>query len=155
MMCALIYIAFALAVIALAEQCSRWDAEEIACRIAHGGGSLEHGPLWISRAALVGVAAFAAWLLADSYSAQHWSTLVPLLCFGAFAFSAWFRYRLNRKRAMDYRYISRSNCYDRVFIYITPFFLDGDGDVYSAGAMAYRVELINVAACIVWVALAL
>ena len=145
-------LAYAAIVLAFAEQCSKWDAEEIAYRIANNGESLDHAPMWKFRAGFVAALALGVWLFASHEAPQHWSLLLPLLGFGAFAFSAWFRYRLNKRRGLDWRYVSYGNDYD--WFYIATFSDYGDGH-YRAGTIAYITEITITAACIVLVALTL
>lgn len=182
MITAFAYLAFAAIVLAFAEQCSKWDAEEIAYRIEHGGESLDHAPMWGFRAGVVAALAVVAWLLANHEASQHWSVVLPLLGFGAFAFSALFRYRLNKRRGLDWRYMSPSAWYDYGFLMLTgawewkhprwtwrnwrgfmehthwtnyalePTYLS---QVHRAGTIAYITELTITAACIMWVALTL
>lgn len=183
MITAFAYIAFAAIVLAFAEQCSKWDAEEIAYRIEHGGESLDHAPMWQFRAGFVGSLAIAVWCIAGIEAGDtSMLNLLPLLGFGAFAFSALFRYRLNKCRGKDWRYMSPSAWYDYGFLMLTgawewkqpqwtwsnwrgfiehahwtnyelnPPYLV---QVHRAGTMAYITELTITAACIVWVALTL
>lgn len=49
----------------------------------------------------------------------------------AFLFSAWFRYRLNKLRGLDWWYISISNYYDRFFISVVRLFVKRPKSVYS------------------------
>lgn len=176
------YLAFAAIVLALAEQCSVWDAEEIEYRRRNNGESLDHAPMWRFRAAMVAGAALGMWLLANHEAPQHWSVLLPLLGFGAFAFSAWFRFKLNKRRKEDWRYCSPSNWYDYGFLMLSGAwgwkqprwtwsnwrgfmkFAHWNNyelnppyvvQVHRAGTIAYCVELTITAACLVWVALTL
>jgi hypothetical protein len=179
MITTLAYLAYAAIVITFAELCSKWDAEEIAYRTRTNGLSLDHAPMWRFRAGFVAALALGVWLLANHEAPQHWSLLLPLLGFGAFAFSAWFRYRLNKRRGRDWRYVSPSNWYDWQFIrhtlgwvnkrdyqarvrefhginYFEPvgtpeYFMR----IHRAGTIAYYCELTITAACILWVALTL
>jgi hypothetical protein len=144
-------IIYAAAVLAFAEQCAKWDAEEIAYRIRNNGESLDHAPMWRFRAAIVAGAALGLWWFLDI-------PLLPLLGFGAFAFSAWFRLRLNKRRGKDWRYVSASNHYDRAFLFVShvlPGAHESDEWVHRAGTIAYYCELTITAACILWVALTL
>jgi hypothetical protein len=178
-------IAYAAAVLALAEQCAKWDAEEIAYRIRNNGESLDHAPMWRFRAGFVGALALGLWLLANHEAPQHWSVMLPLLGFGAFAFSAWFRYRLNKRRGKDWRYIAPwSNVYDCFWMTFTmhveskvwqpwrfawpsgwqldafkAFYVENSprmrDTIHRAGLYAYITEITITAACILWVALTL
>ena len=151
-------LAYAACALAFAEQCSKWDAEEIAYRIEHGGESLDHAPMWRFRAGFVAALALGVVILANYEAPRHWSLLLPLLGFGAFAFSAWFRDRLNKRRGLDWRYVSASNHYDRAFLFVShvlPGAYEDDEWVHRAGTIAYITEMTITAACIVWVTLTL
>jgi hypothetical protein len=171
-------IAYAAIVLALAELCAKWDAEEITYRTANNGLSLDHAPMWRFRAAMVGGSAVTLWWFLDI-------PLLPLLGFGAFAFSAWFRYRLNKRRGKDWRYIAPwSNVYDCFWMTFTmhveskvwqpwrfawpsgwqldafkAFYVENSprmrDTIHRAGLYAYITELTITAACILWVALTL
>jgi hypothetical protein len=56
----------------------------------------------------------------------------------AFLFSAVFRFTLNYQRGLDWRYVSTSNIYDSVFIWLAR------GRVHRAGTIAYITELVVV-----------
>jgi hypothetical protein len=131
---------YAAAVLALAEVCAWIDAERIA---AHK--PIKHFRSWIVRAAIVGSLAGLLWRFQGL-------PLLPLLGFGAFAFSAWFRYRLNKRRGKDWRYVSSSSEYD--WFYIATF-SDYNSGHHRAGTIAYITELTISAACVMWVALTL
>ena len=176
-------LAYAAIVLAFAEQCSKWDAEEIAYRIANNGESLDHAPMWKFRAGFVAALALGVWLLANHERGDvPLSLLLPLLGFGAFAFSAWFRESLNKRRGLDWRYMSPSAWYDYGFLMLTGAWewkqprwtwSNWQGfmrhahwsnyefnppyvlQVHRAGTIAYITEMTITAACIVWVALTL
>jgi hypothetical protein len=106
--------------VAFALWCAADDAEEI----AHGK-YIRHKLQWVLRAIAVGVPC----LLFG----------VPFFAIGlAFLFSAVFRFRLNRLRGLDWRYVSASNIYDSVFIWAAR------GRVHRAGTIAYITELVVV-----------
>jgi hypothetical protein len=137
---------YAAAVLALAEVCAWIDAERIT-----GHKPIKHFRSWIVRAAIVGSLAGLLW---------HFQglPLLPLLGFGAFAFSAWFRLRLNKRRGKDCRYVSASNQYDRAFLFVShvlPGAHESDEWVHRAGTIAYLTEITISAACVLWVALTL
>ena len=152
-------LAYAACVLAFAEQCSKWDAEEISYRIANNGESLDHAPMWKFRAGFVAALALGVVILANYERGDvPLSLLLPLLGFGAFAFSAWFRYRLNKRRGLDWRYVSASNHYDRAFLFVShvlPVACEDDEWAHRGGTIAYITEITIIAACIVWVALTL
>ncbi len=74
----------------------------------------------------------------------------------AFLFSAWFRYRLNKLRGLDWHYISGSNWYDMFFLWVGEDFIK-QPDIFKAqdawakwdrsteklgGKIAYATEII-------------
>jgi hypothetical protein len=158
---------FIAVVILFARECASWDHEEIVYRIRTGGESLDHGPMWWFRAFMVGLLSVPA-----AHFMGNWLALMPLLLIGAFGFSAVFRYRLNKLRGLDWRYVAPwSNYYDRVWYAIACryWFTKGmlrshrillkdyhkstisDGsDIHRAGTIAYITELTITTACIVW-----
>jgi hypothetical protein len=143
--------------VAFALWCAADDAEEIA-----QGKYIRHKLQWVLRAIVVGVPCL---LLG-----------VPFFAIGlAFLFSAVFRFRLNRLRGLDWRYVSPSNWYDYLFLMAScawwwkprkwsswknwwsfmqqghlGYYLDGEyaKQVHYAGAIAYGVEIVIAFLCI-------
>ena len=107
----LIYIAL---VALFASEEARADAIDI-----RNGKPIRHADAWKERAC---VAAFGALIVSAMHLFWVWGLGVFLwhfagLCVVAYgAFTVVFRWKLNRLRGMDWRYISPSSAYDRVFI---------------------------------------
>ena len=105
------------------------------------GEKIRHGLQWLFRAAVVTLVCYLTKCLLFA---------IPL----AFLFSALFRYKLNKKRGLDWRYVSPSNHYDWFFIRMTMgrytrsealedwFILGLCQDANRAGLLAYIFEAI-------------
>ena len=122
--------------IALAEYAARDDFHQIG-----NDDKIRHGIQWLFRASVV---TLACWL-----SGTWW------LAFGmAGLFSAYFRWRLNTLRELDWRYVSPSSWYDWQFIRLTMgrysreqaledwFILGLCQDALRAGTLAYIFEAL-------------
>lgn len=109
---------------------------------------IRHGAQWLFRAAVVTLVCYLLKCLLFA---------IPL----GFLFSAVFRYKLNKKRGLDWRYISPSSWYDWQFIRLTYAGCDGERDdaiewhgrryaelhiygrdIHRAGTMAYIFEAV-------------
>lgn len=86
---------------------ARQDAQTIAVNVP-----IFHVAGWVTRAVLCGGTAFALALAEGNFAVTF-----PLLCGVAYgSFTPAFRWMLNRRRGLDWRYCSPSSWYDRVFI---------------------------------------
>ena len=114
---------------------------------------IRHVIQWCIRAAIVGAACIADWYWFNS----PWYTVIGM----AGLFSAFFRWRLNSLRGLDWRYVSPSSWYDWQFIRLTHAGYDGQrddaiewhgirynnlqlypNDIHRAGLIAYIVEVV-------------
>ena len=133
----LIYIAL---VALFASEEARADAIDI-----RNGKPIRHADAWKERAC---VAAFGALIVSAMHLFWVWGLGVFLwhfagLCVVAVgAFTPVFRWRLNRLRGMDARYVSGSNVYDTVFIILAGEKVTHRLWAHRAGLIAYLVELL-------------
>lgn len=129
---------------------------------------IDHFRQWIFRAVIVGGAAFILCAFTPI-------SFLPLWGAGGFLFSALFRWKLNKLRGLDWRYIAPwSNYYDRLFYRVWNGFVwnlwhwpsrqnieaamrmyttgweESIKDIHRAGLLAYIVEAITSIVCIVW-----
>lgn len=111
--------------------CSRDDAQQIARH-----SKIYHGLQWCFRAAVVVAVCYwwASWWLALGMAGL---------------FSAVFRWDLNGRRGLDWRYVSPSNWYDRLWIWLYSVIDHSQYELGSwgyktikAGTMAYIVEAL-------------
>lgn len=142
-------LAYLAVVVLFAREQARKDARAISERMAIGEGDLEHKPRFRYRAIVALCMAFVTCVVANLYRVHITAWTLPcLLCAGAFLFSVVFRYRLNTLRGMDWRYVSPSNAYDRLFLGIANRVVFGwwakreeleqDGPLYRQGRPKFR-----------------
>lgn len=139
------------------------------------GMRIDHAVAWCFRAAVMVLVVLLLLTVVEPWHA------IPLLAISGFAFSAFFRYRLNALRGKDWRYIGPwSSWYDSLFyrlymcgyalfrlgVWIWPNddmidtaqwgFIRGTTattqDIHRSGILAYTVESLISIACLVWLA---
>lgn len=130
-----------------AGQCALWDKAEIDYRLAHGGESIRHGPMWRFRAAIVGVPAIVLGMLLGG-----WLTALCMAAGCAAVFAMRHRYRLNKLRGLDWRYIAPwSNVYDRIWYREKTDWLEWTKDRYGKFGCERITEAIHRAGTITYI----
>lgn len=132
-----------------------WAEAKRDARLIREGKPIDHKKRWRLRAGLVCIGAI---LPTGPYECKlNWLILIKwtLLCIAAGAlFSACFRMFLNKRRGKHWAYISPSNWYDSMFLFIA-----GDGALskgkkrqgisHQAGRLAFICELLLTLAALV------